>query len=152
MDNNNKKQNQTIQFDESQAHSNEKLTQKMMSRTSTGRSSSDFDTRSVRSVIMSKMNLVKRRRKNADQGETVEGPPYHTMDLDTVAQILKSDLEDGLSDDVIEERRVQYNEMEGEGGVSPLKLLMKQFMNIMVLILLIAMVRISIHHLISFSH
>ncbi|KAI9276080.1 potassium/sodium efflux P-type ATPase [Sporodiniella umbellata] len=62
------------------------------------------------------------------------------MDLDAVTQLLKSDLEDGLSDDSIEENRKHYNEMEGEGGVNPFQLLLKQFMNIMVLILLIAMV------------
>jgi hypothetical protein len=33
--------------------------------------------------------------------------------------------------------------MEGEGGVSPVKLLIKQFTNIMILILLIAMVNIK---------
>ena len=74
--------------------------------------------------------------------ERVEGPPYHTMDLDTVNQLLKSDLEDGLPESRIEELRAQYsyNEMEGEGGVNPVKLLIKQFTNIMILILLIAMV------------
>ncbi|KAG1042137.1 hypothetical protein G6F42_029146 [Rhizopus arrhizus] len=67
------------------------------------------------------------------------------MDLDTVQQLLKSDLEDGLHESEIDERRSQsrYNEMEGEGGVSPVKLLIKQFTNIMVLILLIAMVSFS---------
>ncbi|KAI8328399.1 potassium/sodium efflux P-type ATPase [Choanephora cucurbitarum] len=148
--NSNEQQNQpqtTIKFDESpknnfQVQHNEKYTQKPLTRSSTGQSSSDFDTKSVRSVLMNKMNLVKRRRQSVDDRERVEGPPYHTMDLDTVSQLLKSDLEDGLSESVVEERHAQhgYNEMEGEGGVSPFKILLKQFLNIMVLILLIAMV------------
>lgn len=139
-----------IQFDESQnkgvkdyqVQHNEKFSQKPLTRSSTGASSNDFDTKSVRSVLMNKMHLVKRRRQSVDNQEKVEGPPYHTMDLDTVTQLLKADLEDGLSEDSIEERRSHYsfNEMEGEGGVSPVKLMIKQFTNIMVLILLIAMV------------
>lgn len=143
----------TIKFDESrnaelkeyQVQHNEKHSQKPLFRSSTGQSSADFDTKSVRSVLMHKMSLVKRRRKSMDESERVEGPPYHTMDLDTVTQLLKSDLEDGLPESVIEERRSEsgYNEMEGEGGVSPVKLLIKQFTNIMVLILLIAMVSCS---------
>jgi magnesium-transporting ATPase (P-type) len=140
----------TIKFDEStnkelkeyQVQYHEKHSQKPLSRSSTGQSSADFDTKSVRSVLMHKMSLVKRRRKSIDEAERVEGPPYHTMDLDTVTQLLKSDLEDGLHESVIEERRTEsgYNEMEGEGGVNPVKLMIKQFTNIMVLILLIAMV------------
>jgi magnesium-transporting ATPase (P-type) len=102
----------------------------------------DFDTKSVRSILMNKMNLVKRRKQSIDESARIEGPPYHTMDLDTVNQLLKSDLEDGMSETVIDERRAQYsfNEMEGEGGVNPVHLMIKQFTNIMVLILLIAMV------------
>jgi Na+-exporting ATPase len=143
----------TIKFDESQnkemkqyhVQHYEKFSQKPLTRQSTGQSSMDFDTKSVRSVLMNKMNLVKRRRKSIDATERVEGPPYHTMDLDTVNQLLKSDLEDGMSEAAIDERRAQYsyNEMEGEGGVNPVKLMIKQFTNIMVLILLIAMVSLT---------
>ncbi|KAF7729875.1 hypothetical protein EC973_003609 [Apophysomyces ossiformis] len=137
-------QNTTISFAE-QSHSkydlqqHEKPPQKTLTRTSTGQSSSDFETKSVRSVLMQKMSLVKRRKKAV---EVVEGPPYHTMDLETVAQLLKSDLTQGLSEKEVEARREEagYNEMEGEGGVNPVKLMIKQFFNIMVLILLIAMV------------
>lgn len=132
--------NQTIQFDEPQKH--EKHLHKSLFRSSTGQSSSDFDTKSIRSVLMSKMNLVKRKRRSTDQLERSEGPPYHVMDLDTVTQLLKSDLNDGLAESAIEERRTHYNEMEGEGGINPVKLMVKQFMNVMVLILLIAMVNI----------
>lgn len=115
---------------------------KRMSRQSTGQSVDDFDTKSVRSVLMRKMSLIKRRRKSTEQSERVEGPPYHTMELDAVTQLLKTNLQDGLQESEIETRRSQcgYNEMEGEGGVNPIKLLIKQFTNIMVVILLIAMV------------
>jgi magnesium-transporting ATPase (P-type) len=57
--------------------------------------------------------------------------------------LLKSNLQDGLLESEIETRRAEsgYNEMEGEGGVNPVKLMIKQFTNIMVVILLIAMVK-----------
>lgn len=149
-------QQPTIKFDESQNREmkdynfqhNEKITQKPLTRQSTGQSSMDFDTKSVRSVLMNKMNLVKKRRQSVDNSERVEGPPYHTMDLDTVNQLLKSDLEDGMSETSIDERRAQYsyNEMEGEGGVNPVQLMIKQFTNIMVVILLIAMVSYDKRH------
>ncbi|KAI8335704.1 potassium/sodium efflux P-type ATPase [Chlamydoabsidia padenii] len=152
---NHQEQNQTtIQFDElpdggRHKYNNEKIAQKPLTRSSTGQSSASFDTKSVRSVVMKRMNLVKRyknkkRLNNAmDQAEDrVEGPPYHTMDLNTVTKLLNSDLEDGLSEEEVERRRSEYgfNEMEGEGGVNPFKLLLRQFLNIMVLILIIAMV------------
>ncbi|KAI8084183.1 uncharacterized protein B0P05DRAFT_466593 [Gilbertella persicaria] len=63
------------------------------------------------------------------------------MKIETVAELMKTDLEDGLKESVIQEKRTQYgsNEMEGDGGVNPIKLLLKQFLNVMVLILVIAM-------------
>lgn len=144
-DNNNNNNTTTITFAEQSVDRShhEKIKQRELTRSSTGQSSNiSFDARSVRSVIMKKMNLVKRRRRRAAEEERVEGPPYHTMDLDTVAKLLKTDLEDGLSEQEVEGRREEagFNEMEGEGGVNPVKLLIKQFFNIMVLILLIAMV------------
>ncbi|KAI7886637.1 potassium/sodium efflux P-type ATPase [Lichtheimia hyalospora FSU 10163] len=143
--NNNNNNTTTITFAEQSVDRShhEKIKQRELTRSSTGQSSNiSFDARSVRSVIMKKMNLVKRRRRRAAEEERVEGPPYHTMDLETVAKLLKTDLEDGLSDQDVEGRREEsgFNEMEGEGGVNPVKLLIKQFFNIMVVILLIAMV------------
>lgn len=142
-------QNTTITFADQSDHPNnqvnhEKVTQRALTRSSTGQSSGSFDTKSVRSVLMKKMSLVKRRNRRKEE-ERVEGPPYHTMDLPTVAKLMKSDLEDGLAEKEVEPRHAEsgYNEMEGEGGVNPFKLLLKQFLNIMVLILLIAMVSIS---------
>ncbi|KAI7856652.1 potassium/sodium efflux P-type ATPase [Circinella umbellata] len=137
-------QNTTITFADqstpkSQAN-HEKINQRSLTRSSTGQSSISFDARSVRSVLMKKVNLVKRRKRRTE--ERVEGPPYHTMDLETVTKLMKSDLEDGLHESEIEGRHTEsgFNEMEGEGGVNPFKLLLKQFLNVMVLILLVAMI------------
>ncbi|GAA5801391.1 hypothetical protein HPULCUR_006837 [Helicostylum pulchrum] len=91
----------------------------------------------LRSVLMRKKNYVSKDQS----GPVTEGPPYHTMDAAKVAEILHSDLQDGLSESVLEAKRLEfgYNEMEGDGGVNPVKLMMKQFLNVMVLILVIAM-------------
>ncbi|KAI9275801.1 potassium/sodium efflux P-type ATPase [Phascolomyces articulosus] len=142
--NNNNNQNTTITFADQSAPTSqanhEKINQRSLTRSSTGQSSISFDARSVRSVLMKKVNLVKRRKRQTE--ERVEGPPYHTMDLETVTKLMKTDLEDGLNDADIESRREEsgFNEMEGEGGVNPFKLLVKQFFNVMVLILLVAMI------------
>ncbi|KAI8073265.1 hypothetical protein BC940DRAFT_268008 [Gongronella butleri] len=149
----------TIQFDTLPADGvrtkypgqQDKISQKPLTRTFTGTSiASSFDARSVRSAVMKRMHLVKRFKKQkygsaaeAMEAENrVEGVPYHTMDLVSVSKLLKTDLEDGLAEEDIEKRRAEcgYNEMEGEGGVNPVKLMLKQFLNVMVLILLIAMV------------
>lgn len=134
------------------SNSHEKINQKPLTRSSTGQSTVNSDARSVRSVLMKKMGLVKRRRGRRKQ-DVAEGPPYHTMDLETVVKLLKSDLEDGLTDAEAESRRPEagFNEVEGEGGVNPFKLLLKQFLNIMVVILLIAMVLYIFPLLLSLS-
>lgn len=94
----------------------------------------------IRRVMMRRKNLI-RRNTTGSAITAVEGPPYHTMKIETVAQLLKTDIIDGLKDSEIEEKHVQhgYNEMEGDGGVNPVKLMAKQFFNVMVLILVIAM-------------
>lgn len=140
--------NTTIKFDDNflSVQHNEDRRSSLQS-TSQSIELDDFDTKSVRSVLMSKMRLIKRRSQSIDETERVEGPPYHTMDLQTVSQLLRSDIQDGLPESEIETRRAQsgYNEMEGEGGVNPVSLLIKQFTNIMVVILLIAMVSITLY-------
>ncbi|KAI7898759.1 potassium/sodium efflux P-type ATPase [Cokeromyces recurvatus] len=94
----------------------------------------------LKKVLMRKRNLIS--RTSTSTITVAEGPPYHTMKIEAVAQLLKSDLQDGLKESVVAEKRTQYgyNEMEGDGGVNPIKLMLKQFLNIMVLILVIAMV------------
>ncbi|ORX63022.1 potassium/sodium efflux P-type ATPase, partial [Hesseltinella vesiculosa] len=108
-----------------------------MTRSSTVQSTISDSAKSIRSTMMRKMKLVKKKQEVA----RVEGPPYHTMTLDTVAQLVKTDMEDGLTEAEAKERQAQagYNELEGEGGVNPFKLLFKQFFNILVLILIAAM-------------
>jgi Na+-exporting ATPase len=95
----------------------------------------------LKSYLMRKRNLIRRNSTSTISTPTVEGPPYHTMKIDTVCQLMKSDLDNGLSESTIAEKRAQYgfNEMEGDGGVNPAKLMLKQFLNVMVLILVIAM-------------
>ena len=112
--------------------------QKPLTRSSTLQSTAT-DVRSVRSVLMRKMGLIKRKKI-----DRVEGPPYHTMDLDTVCQLLKSDLENGIHDNETETRRTDtgFNELQGSGGINPVKLFIKQFINLLVMILLIAAVSI----------
>ncbi|KAG2203027.1 hypothetical protein INT47_013243 [Mucor saturninus] len=109
-----------------------------VSHTERARSVDTTDKRSLlKSVLMRKRNFIRKE----PSGPAVEGPPYHTMKIETVAQLLKSNLEDGLIESEIEEKRLVhgYNEMEGDGGVNPVKLMLKQFLNVMVLILVIAM-------------
>lgn len=114
------------------------LNEKALTRSPTLKSSDTVETKSVRSVLMRKMNLIKRR-----DIQRTEGPPYHTMDLNTVARLLKTDLENGVSHDQVEKRRAEcgFNELQGGGGVNPVKLFLKQFLNLMVMILLIATVK-----------
>ncbi|CAO3652733.1 unnamed protein product [Cunninghamella blakesleeana] len=132
------KNTQNISFSNAIDNNNEKKAPIGLSRSSTGQDSG-IETRSVRSVMLEKMRFVKRKKKDIAR---VEGPPYHTMDLVTVTDLMKSNLTDGITDEEADLRRKEagYNEMEGEGGVNPIKLLAKQFFNILVLILVVAMI------------
>lgn len=119
--------------------------QEELSRSTTLNSTATTDERTkkslLKSYLMRKRNLIRRNSSATINTPAVEGPPYHTMKIDTVCQLMKSNLEDGLSESSIAEKRAQYgyNEMEGDGGVNPFKLMLKQFLNVMVLILVIAM-------------
>jgi magnesium-transporting ATPase (P-type) len=132
-----------IKFDNND--SNEKKVGNVTLTEHTGTRASSVDTSRtdrkslLKSVLMRKKNFISKKSQN--NGPVVEGPPYHTMKIETVVQLMKSDLEDGLTEKQVEERRGEYgfNEMEGDGGVNPFKLMLKQFFNVMVLILVIAM-------------
>lgn len=67
---------------------------------------------------------------------------WHTVPMSEVAHTLKTNLATGLSDEEAAARRKQVgpNELEERGGVSPLKLLLAQLTNTMVLILIAAAV------------
>ncbi|GAB5592698.1 hypothetical protein Unana1_07598 [Umbelopsis nana] len=95
---------------------------------------------SVRSKVMQRMNFKKIAKK--DQSNVPSGPDYHAMDLAAVTEILKTDVDDGLTDAEAAERLSKYgrNELSGEGGVSVWKVLFRQLFNVMILILVIAMV------------
>ncbi|OBZ88125.1 Calcium-transporting ATPase 3 [Choanephora cucurbitarum] len=135
--------NQNIAFDVTDTSNEKKFSVLHHERSSTGTSietMANDDKRSiVRAFVMRKKNFIKRGSRN-DQ-PVKEGPPYHTMSIVSIAGLLKTDLESGLKENSIDEKQAQYgvNEMEGDGGVNPIKLLMKQFFNILVLILVIAM-------------
>lgn len=111
--------------------------------TSNSAATSNTDTMSVRSRVMKSMNFKK--IKNRDNANVSYGPDYHAMDANAVAEILKTDTELGLTEAEVTERQARYghNELAGEGGVSVWKVLIRQLINIMILILVIAMVRPS---------
>ncbi|KAK9727624.1 hypothetical protein K7432_001708 [Basidiobolus ranarum] len=70
-----------------------------------------------------------------------EPTPYHIYDIQDVAQRLDSNLEDGLSSQQVTDRLQKYglNQMSGNGGVSPWKVLFRQIANALTIILVIAM-------------
>jgi Na+-exporting ATPase len=108
--------------------------------TSNSAATSNTDTMSVRSRVMKSMNFKK--IKNRDNANVSYGPDYHAMDGNAVAEILKTDTEQGLTNAEAADRiaRHGHNELAGEGGVSAWKVLFRQLVNIMILILVIAMV------------
>ena len=63
---------------------------------------------------------------------------WHSHPLEETLQLLDSDAEIGLNSQQIEQRREQYgsNELEDKGGRSSLKILIDQFTNIMLLMLI----------------
>lgn len=101
----------------------------------------DTESKSGKTSIKDKINPFNRKKPLM----RVEGPPYHTMDLDTVCSLLKTNLERGMDDDQIETRRAEcgFNELQGSGGVNPIQLFIKQFINLLVMILLIATVSVD---------
>jgi magnesium-transporting ATPase (P-type) len=129
-----------IRIDENEKHRISNLVKPLkrtVTSTSTGTSS---DAMSVRSKVMKRMNFKKIGTSNAAMAPA--GPDYHAMDLNAVAEILKTDMETGLTEAEVEERLTKYgrNELSGEGGVSAWKVLMRQLFNTLILILIIAMV------------
>ena len=65
----------------------------------------------------------------------------HTMDIEEVLKILKTDLK-GLSEEEAKKRLEQYgfNELVAAKKISPLKIFLEQFKDVLVIILLIATV------------
>lgn len=114
---------------------------KIQNNDSTLTLSTDTESKSGKTSIKDKINPFNRKKPVM----RVEGPPYHTMDLDTVCSLLKSDLERGVDDDQVEARRAEcgFNELQGSGGVNPIQLFIKQFINLLVMILLIATVSVE---------
>lgn len=142
QNNNNQSGFNNIRIDENEKQRTKKLV-KPLKRVSTAQSSatSNTDAMSVRSKVMQRMNFKKITARG--QANVPLGPDYHAMDLAAVSEILKTDIEEGLTDAEASERLIKYghNELSGEGGVSVWKVLMRQLFNAMILILVIAMVR-----------
>lgn len=143
MDNNQQPKKENITFEAQDGSKKYQVAhnEKALSRETTlsGSDAGDDNRSMLQKVLMRKKNLI--RRNSTVKMPSVEGPPYHTMQIETVAQLMKSNLQDGLSESIINEKHTEfgYNEMEGDGGVNPVKLMMKQFFNVLVLILVIAM-------------
>ncbi|OMJ28236.1 Calcium-transporting ATPase 3 [Smittium culicis] len=65
---------------------------------------------------------------------------YHTLDIKESAQRLETSIENGLTTAEVQIRAAKYgtNELVGDSGVSAFKVLIRQFLNIMVFILIAA--------------
>jgi P-type Ca2+ transporter type 2C len=65
-------------------------------------------------------------------------PPWYTVDVEQALTLLESDAETGLSAQAVADRRQTYgaNELEEIGGRSPWRILLDQFTNIMLLMLI----------------
>ncbi|MEW6214891.1 MAG: HAD-IC family P-type ATPase, partial [Nitrospirota bacterium] len=65
---------------------------------------------------------------------------WHFMQVDSVLRELSTDLQLGLNRDDVRNRleKYGYNELRKENGVSPIKIFINQFKNILIIILLIA--------------
>ncbi|KAK9762198.1 hypothetical protein K7432_012306, partial [Basidiobolus ranarum] len=74
---------------------------------------------------------------------TIDSPavPYHTYDVRKVIEELNTDIDDGLSSDEVKSRTERYglNQMSGDNGVNPWKVLLRQLANYLTVILIIAM-------------
>jgi Na+-exporting ATPase len=74
-----------------------------------------------------------------------DAPPpilYHTLEVKEVARRLKTDLEEGLTPNTAKHLLEEFghNELAGQGGVSPWKVLLRQLMNALTAVLIIAAV------------
>ncbi|OMJ08674.1 Calcium-transporting ATPase 3 [Smittium culicis] len=62
---------------------------------------------------------------------------FHILSVDETVNLLETNTSNGLSQEEVDKRLLIYgnNELTGEGGVSPIKIIIRQFTNIMVFIL-----------------
>jgi P-type Ca2+ transporter type 2C len=80
--------------------------------------------------------------KLLDKRIFMKQPAWHTISTQDLLQTLTLNLEDGLSETEAAARQARYgsNALQEQGGISPFKLLLAQFTNTMVLILITAAV------------
>ncbi|KAI0386519.1 hypothetical protein F5Y04DRAFT_124092 [Hypomontagnella monticulosa] len=67
--------------------------------------------------------------------------PAHALDRDDIVQQLEADIENGLTASIASQRLEQYgrNELDDGPGVQPIKILIRQIANAMMLVLILAM-------------
>ncbi|KAK9727371.1 hypothetical protein K7432_001904 [Basidiobolus ranarum] len=67
--------------------------------------------------------------------------PYHTYEVRKVVEELNTDTDDGLTTQEVKSRTEKYgpNQMSGDSGVSPWKVLLRQLVNYLTVILILAM-------------
>ncbi|KAI9596567.1 hypothetical protein BDF19DRAFT_394346 [Syncephalis fuscata] len=85
---------------------------------------------------------VKKKPQTSQSAEPAPVTTYHTIEPSRVAEVLRTDLEEGLTVANANHRLLsEYgpNELKGSGGVSAWKVLLHQFMNALVFVLVIAM-------------
>ncbi|OLY81433.1 Calcium-transporting ATPase 3 [Smittium mucronatum] len=63
---------------------------------------------------------------------------FHTYSIVQASSILQTDTDFGLDDLKVESKRLEFgsNELKGEGGISPFKILLRQFSNLLVFVLI----------------
>ncbi|KAI9596494.1 hypothetical protein BDF19DRAFT_491261 [Syncephalis fuscata] len=85
---------------------------------------------------------AKKKPQTSQSAEPAPVTTYHTIEPSRVAEVLRTDLEEGLTVANANHRLLsEYgpNELKGSGGVSAWKVLLHQFMNALVFVLVIAM-------------
>ena len=75
------------------------------------------------------------------QGNTELTKPTHALQIDDIVAQLESDVDSGLSKSEATSRHSQYgpNELDDGSGVQPIKILIRQVANAMMLVLILAM-------------
>ncbi|TGZ81585.1 potassium/sodium eff [Ascodesmis nigricans] len=84
--------------------------------------------------------MVFGKKKSSIVAPTFSAPPYQ-LTFQQVAEELNVDIDKGLSDQQVDANLAKYgeNKLEGDGAISPWKILIKQAANAMILVLVFAM-------------
>lgn len=76
------------------------------------------------------------------RGNNQELPPFHSLRVEDVVKYVRADVEKGLGDEQVQARLEEHgsNVLGGDGGVTPWTVLLRQLMNALTLVLVIAAV------------